>query len=454
MVSKKNVMTNPFTEKAHEQGKKDVQISEKDEKELKRLAAEYAKLVKNTEGFDLDKFLVSMMIGSNGEPFYSFWSRACTKVKTNAIATAGVSVQKGDISMLWNPVYVANLPHRQIYGLLKHEFWHLILDHISYRRREPHDVWNISTDMAINSLLPPEEVGDCWILPGRQIVDQYGKEIHNDYADTIKAMPPGKASEWYFSELMSNRKFMDYLENGGEQYGQFDFHDGWDDLTDEEREVISGKIQYYLSEAIKEADAKNAWGSISASIREMLRSLVSNQIDWRLLLREFCGLVHSSERTTTIKKINKKYPYQHPGYKRKKRANINVYIDQSGSVSNDEISLLFGELANLAKYISFTVYFFDTSVDEEGKIVWRRGQIIKPERHRCGGTDFEAPIKHANKNKDGIDGLMILTDGECSQPSEPSLKKLAWVITPNNKLNFQQRTSEVLIQMKQEKSIT
>ena len=451
-MSKENVMTSEFAKKNKQP--KDLEknpprgMTKEFEEKLKEEAKQFAIDLKNAESFNLDNHLVSLMLGTNGEPFFSYWSRRVTKIKTTVLSTAGVTVRDNDIQMLWNPIFFYKLSHRHVRGVLKHEFWHLIFDHVTFRRKEPHNIWNIATDCAINTLLGADELPEDCIIPGKIFKDKEGNLIDNPLAKAVAAFPPSKASEWYYSELMNNQEVVDYCSQEGNTWGQFDDHSGWDDLSEEEREIISGKVRQILRDAIKEADANNAWGSIPSAIREMLRDIVSNQIDWRALLREFCGMVRSSEKATTLKKINKKYPYQHPGYKRRRRANINVYIDQSGSVSDDEISLLFGELSELSKFTTFNVFFFDTNVDENSKITWRRGQQVKPVRTRCGGTDFSAPIKHANKNKQGIDGVLILTDGECCAPEEPSIKKLAWVITPGHKLNFAHRAQETLIQMK------
>ena len=56
--------------------------------------------------FDLNPYLLDLMWN---EPFYSKILRGITKVKTEAIPTAGVMVKDGDITMLWNPKFLASL---------------------------------------------------------------------------------------------------------------------------------------------------------------------------------------------------------------------------------------------------------------------------------------------------------------------------------------------------------
>ena len=102
------------------------------------------------------------------------------------------------------------------------------------------------------------------------------------------------------------------------------------------------------------------------------------------------------------------------------------------------------------RHTEFTLYNFDTEVDESSERVWRGNKAPGMERTRCGGTCFKAPTVHANKNRSKFDGYLILTDGECSDPG-PSRLKRGWVITPGRKLYFDASKRDFVISMKQPK---
>ena len=148
-----------------------------------------------------------------------------------------------------------------------------------------------------------------------------------------------------------------------------------------------------------------------------------------------------------MKRINRKYPYIHPGRKRGHSAHLAIYMDQSGSVSDEDISLLFGELNNLGRMMKFTLIPFDSTVDTDNEQEWRRGQKLAPRRWRTGGTNFNEVAKHAEANKSRFDGYIVLTDGECSDPG-PSKMRRAWVIVPDRKLYFSPHPKDVVINMK------
>lgn len=400
--------------------------------------------------FDLDRILITMM---KDDPFFCHVSRYIRKLETSIIPTAAVSYANNEFVMYWNPVFFSLLTENSIKGIIKHELYHIILDHITTRRRDNKVLWNIATDLAINSLLVHSgtELPEGCLIPGQKFVIPHDRKLKEEeqnaqkFATFIEKMPHLKTSDWYYEQIS---RFME--ENGLDipsAFTSIDDHSGWENIPENQKEYVKGRIRRAVGDAVKKADQNNQWGSIPAAIREKLRELYSNEIDWKALLRQFCGTSRSFSSTHSIKKINRKYPYIHPGIKRNYTANIGVFIDQSGSVGNDEISMFFGELSSLAKKIDFTVYFFDTDVDEENKIKWRRGQKVSPKRTRCGGTDFQAVINYVNKHQSEYDGILILTDGACYQPT-PSKIKLAWVICPSGKLNFVPRASEVHIQMK------
>ena len=391
-------------------------------------------------------------------------------------------------------------------GVLIHEFLHLVFEHTTTRREgiEHPIMWNWATDLAINCMIPRQRLPDGLLLPGEPLSIPEGAENvyepahleqYKKLSGFVANLPKNLAAEDYYDRLLtfvkdnmpeamtnpqwgmpkSQGQGQGQGDNGDDKsgdgdgdgdgdsgqgdndntsgwgrLGQFDDHNKWDEISDDDREALKQKVKDLLRGAIRDADSqKNGWGSMPAELQSQLRKLASDQIDWRALLRQFVGFLNHVSQGSTMKKLNRRYPYIHPGRKRSRGARLRIYIDQSGSVGDDEIALLFGELDNLSKRCEFEVYFFDTEVDTKNVIRWRRGAKHPARRVRCGGTDFEAPTRHCNENAD-VDGMMILTDGECSKPS-PCVVKRAWVITPNRKLLFE--TDELVINMEVPKSI-
>lgn len=410
------------------------------------------------ESFELDPHLLNLMWD---EPFFSSILRPITKIRTDKIPTAGVLAKEGAITMWWNPMFVASLGTEKVKGLLKHECYHLVFEHTTQRKHDPHILWNYATDLAINSVIPESELPEFGLIPGKEFtpLEKEQKEKMGDDAVAryelisakIASFPKEKSSEWYFAELMDDdevRKAIEDAEQGGDGLGPMDDHEGWGKMSEEERELIRGKVKQVLKEAAQKADSSNSWGTVPASMRAEIRKMISNEVDWRSVLKTAIGTKKRAGRDTSIRRLNRKYPGVHPGSRRKYTSSWAVYVDQSGSVGDEALALLFGELENLAKRTSFDVYYFDTQVDTDSKFTWKKGQSVAPHRTRCGGTDFDAPTKHAHANIDKYDGYIILTDGYAPEPKPARIRRV-WVVTPDGELQFNAKR-DILVDMKRE----
>jgi len=404
--------------------------------------------------FKLDTHLVNLMIH---EPFFSTIIRNMDKIKSEAISTAGVAVKDLSLSLYWNPYFLASLKTKQVRELLKHECYHIIFNHCVQRRQEPHIMWNIATDLAINSILDNKNLPEGGLVPGQaldlsKVKDPKSLEKWKKLSDAIAALPTNKASEWYFGKLMNDPELKELVEDcygsgePGDGPGILDDHEGWGDLTDEQRQIMEGKVKEIVKDAVKRADSNNSWGSVPSDTRSMLRKLYKNSVDWKKLLRNFIGRSQRMDKSNTHKKINRKYPYIHPGVKRKHTATLAIYIDQSGSVRNEEVEIFFGALSALSKKVSFHVYPFDYGVDEKNSFRWRRRQNVEPIRTRSGGTCFESVEQHFRKVAGQFDGYLVLTDGGAPKPSKAK-KRRCWVVLPGHSLYFEPDRNDVVVQM-------
>lgn len=379
-------------------------------------------VVPNLE-FDLDKYIYQML---TGEAFFAEISRHIDKRATTQIPTAGVRMTKeGQFEMLYNPNFMAKLTPAHRIGVLKHEYYHLVLGHVTDRMPEGKmsKRWNIATDLAINSYLDKELPEFC-CFPGR---------------GPFKDLPQFEASEWYYNNLPKDigngGKGGDPGDpggKGGEQDGdgQFDSHEGWGEgdaeLDPALRDLAKERLREMMRGAAEVANKSNGWGTISQKYRSEIMNRISGKIDWRSVLRYFIKVSERSDKTSTVKKLNRRYAYIHPGKKVRRHAKIAISIDQSGSVGDDMLEKFFAELNNLSKIATFTVIPFDTDVDESKVYVWKKGQQRIKERVLCGGTDFNAPTKYVNGKH--FDGHIVLTDMQAEKPIASTCQRM-WMTT-------------------------
>ena len=425
------------------------------------------------KAFELQPHLVAMMLE---EPFYGRVLRTLTKTSTDRIRTAGVLCKDGDLKMWFNPAFLAALPGKHIRGVMKHEMLHLIFEHTTTRKFEPHIIWNYATDLAINSHLVGE-LPDFGLEPGKAFKalteedkKRMGEEAVKRYelvSAKVASFPPKMAAEWYFARLMEDPEVKDAIQNpGGNEGGEgepgeggapgtpgmpgtLDDHEGWGEMSDEDKEFVKAKIKQAAGDAAKECDQKGQWGSVPAELRRAIKAALVADVPWQKILDRFCGFSRRANRTTSYSRLHSTMGRLVPGAKRSYTSSVATYIDQSGSVSDGELALCFGELKNLAKNTEFTCFHFDTEIDEDSRTVWKRSKTPEAGRTRAGGTCFKAPTLHAAKHKREFDGYIILTDGYAPDPG-PSRLPRAWVITPDGAVQDWMRKyrNDVIVQMK------
>ena len=401
--------------------------------------------------FDLNKYTFRLL---QNEPFFAALSRRVHKRPTQAIPTAGVMINKStsQFEMLYNPEFMASLTDDYKLGVLMHEFYHIIFEHVTGRLPPEgmSTMWNVATDLSINSHLIgklPKEA--C--IPGAE--------------GPFKEQPVGKSAEWYFSKLQNDEQFKkpkdgDGQSGEGEGEGQpngsggsgdlgdhvFDNHEGWEEASEEVKQIARERMKQAVADAAKEVQSKgSSWGTVSSQTRQQIMDMISPKIDWRKVLRYFVKTSQRSNKRSTVRRINKRFPYIHSGKKVTRQAKIAVSIDQSGSVDDKMLAAFFAELNSLSKFAEFTVIPFDTEVGESDIFVWKKGQKKVWERVLCGGTCFDAPTKYVNQHN--FDGHIILTDMMAPKPIASKCQRM-WMTDEHNAKNpyFQTRERVIAIE--------
>ena len=400
--------------------------------------------------FDLNKHTFRLL---QQEPFFAALSRRIHKYPTNAIPTAGVCINKetAQFEMVYNPEFMEGLPDNQKLGVLMHEFYHVIFEHLTTRLPEGgmSMLWNVATDLAINSHLM-DKLPEQGCFPSK-------------VGTPFEKYPVGLSSEAYYKMLQDDEQFKPKDQDGqggqggqdGDQDGQgqsqgsggledynMDDHNGWGDVDAETRAMAKERLKDAVEKAAKEAASGKGWGTVSARTRKQIMDMVSPKVCWRKVLRYFIKTSQRSNKRSTVRKINKRFPYIHAGKKVTRQAKIAISIDQSGSVSDGMLAAFFAELNTLSKLAEFTVIPFDTEVDESKVYVWKKGEKRTWERVLCGGTCFNAPTKYVNSKS--FDGHIILTDMEAPKPIKSNCQRL-WMTDENGKSNPYFNTKERVI---------
>jgi predicted metal-dependent peptidase len=400
--------------------------------------------------FDLNRHTARLLMN---EPFFAALSRRMDKRASTAVPTAGVRVNPdtGHFEMIYNPDFFGGLSDEHRTGVLKHEFYHLVFEHVTGRLPEEGMTkkWNFATDLAINSHLL-NELPEGALIPG---------EGH--FAD----MPVGKSAEWYFANLPEGENGEGEGENeggkgepgegegegaggsgepqegegagegegegegsgsGGGEPKEFDDHSGWGEGDNTANEIAKQRLKEAIRQAAGEASKAGSWGSVGGDTKREILDRLTAKVDWKKVLRYFIKTSQRANRSSTVKRVNRRYAYIHPGKKVNRTAKIAISIDQSGSVDDGMLARFFAELNKLASLAEFTVIPFDTEVGEDKVYVWKKGENKKRERVMCGGTNFDPPTDYVNARQ--FDGHIILTDLMAPKPKASKCQRM-WMTT-------------------------
>tara|TARA_Y100000310_G_scaffold41755_2_gene39053 strand:+ start:3866 stop:5125 length:1260 start_codon:yes stop_codon:yes gene_type:complete len=397
--------------------------------------------------FDLNMHTARLLMD---EPFFAAISRRIDKRASFALPTAGIMVNQdtAQFEMLYNPDFFDKLTDAERQDVLKHEFYHVIFLHVTGRLPAEVDMrlWNVATDLAINSHLHNLPKGG--LIPG---------EPDTPFAD----LPRGQSAEWYLANMpdfgkdekgegmsgkgdpseqqcqggsgqgnKSDKDNQDEDQDGSGNGGipdSLDDHSGWGECSQEIKDMASERLKETVRKATEESSRSNSWGSVSSSVRQDIMKMFETKIDWKKLLRYFVKTSQRSNKASSIKRINSRYPYIHPGRKTSRVARVAVSVDQSGSVDDNMLALFFAELNKLSAIAEFVVVPFDTRVDDKLVYTWKKGMKKKPERVMRGGTCFDAPTDYVNER--GFDGHIVLTDMCAPKPKSSKCQRM-WMTTP------------------------
>lgn len=373
------------------------------------------------------------------EPFLGSISLEMEKAVDSTCRTAYVGFRRdtGELRMGYNPYFFRSLTSNERQGVIIHELYHVILLHLLERNVGDKNyamAWNIGTDLAINSMIGHERLPDSALIPGRIPSKCKDQKLLN----FIKNVQAGQASEFYFEGVKKLMEEGKGDSNGGSGISgdTLDDHDSWGDIPDDVRDEIKDKLRSTLERAVNRADSKASWGTVPAEMQGQIRKMLKNEVDWRAVMKQFFGNARSMTRESTVKRISKRAPYLLPGCRRGTIAKFAFFIDQSGSMGDDDVALCFAEVEAACKETEIDVYNFDTEIDEKSHKKWKRGAQFPWGRTRCGGTDFDAVQRFVNnpKNKGRWSGIVILSDGYAPTMGAIVGAKVLWVITPTGTL--------------------
>lgn len=178
-----------------------------------------------------------------------------------------------------------------------------------------------------------------------------------------------------------------------------------------------------MNKLIDKITETDSWGSIPGNTVDIIKKSIESKFNYKALFQQFRSTVISSSCTLTRMKPNRRFNYDAMGSKRNFTTKILVAVDTSGSISNDELALVFNFINKFFKYGINTIdtIQFDCNICENSLMKLSK-KIDSYEVHGRGGTDFNCVFEYVQERGHFYDGVIIVTDGFASAPNDKWLK--------------------------------
>lgn len=385
------------------------------------------------------------------EPFFGHVFSGLLRQVTTAVPSVGLGLAPGYMPRLRvNPDWWgehAGQTDRQV-GLLKHEVLHLVLEHVlregDFRHRQ---VYWIAADLVVNQYIEDRYLGPDALtlgtfadlrLPPHEGVQTYyellmralqrapaegdGEGEGDMSGEPIASHPPSAASTGSGVDRLRQ-----LIEQGGPALEQ---HVEWADFT-AQRAAERRIVRQYIIDATRSSvrrSPRTTFDQLPASLRRHLAELLDTtpSVDWRRVLRLFAGSSRRSYLRNTLRRPSKRYGTT-PGIKVRRRHQVVVAVDTSGSITDAMLALVFAEIHQLYRQgAEITVVECDAVVHD----TWAyRGQPPNS-TGGGGGTAFDPAIAWANALPRRPDALIYLTDGYAARPEVTPRMPSLWLIMP------------------------
>ena len=345
-------------------------------------------------------------------------------------ALAAVSVQNGRIQLWIDPPRLEKFSVDQVSRILEHECLHLVLEHISRMENRHPYLWNIATDLAVNSLINGMDMGLLC-----------GKEPFSD-------IPAKKSADFYYAVLRDKYDLKEITFNLDGTITVKDGktgketvlkptgdHKGWEDSsgTSSSDTLTREVIKQAIAEAAASAKQAGKWPS---GIKELVDELLGKErINWKRLLKQYIGNKVKSGQKSSWKRESKRFGILQKGKVKTRVIKLGVAIDTSGSVSKEEFVEFMEEIHGImgSYKTDITVVECDAKIQKVYQL--KRYMKVDPAFKGRGGTDFRPVFEYfqtVGRSKKP-EMLLFFTDGEGPIP-DTEVMKTVWVLTSHTRV--------------------
>lgn len=333
------------------------------------------------------------------------------------VATAELAWQGEQLILKINPEQFRQLRTDDQQALLAHEALHVLWQHPLRYAQHPHpDMVKVATDVAVNQYLAAVPVGTATLAQLRRL---------------LRKRVPARLDSQEYLTLLENTTVeeRDRLKKGGlrlngQGHGQqpapgTDGHQGWrtsaGQASQGNQQIRLANLRRILRRAWQRTPKRDRGVLPGELVQQLAGPRQPANFDWQMFLRHQVGKITRGKEKSRAR-FNRRQPLRMdlPGQIGHQTADLRIFVDNSGSMTDAEIRRALAEIQNLVarERPVVTVYSFDAKVYSPGQRL-RSGQQIKWQRQGGGGTSFQAIFDYLRDHHVSRTGavIVIITDG-------------------------------------------
>ena len=335
--------------------------------------------------------------------------------------------------------------------VILHEAFHLVFNHharLRFIHSEPTSeeagMWNIATDMAINSILHvtpkarlPKGCVYPWDFPGFNNEINFPRNLSaEEYYKLLRELPQHVQNKM-FDASQENMFDNPLIPASGTDGIEREWELGADVDENGIDEIQERRIQRSTVQELKGArDSGKFPGLNSGEFSEVITRILEPKVDPAAEIFASVKYAVNSIHGYGEKTFSKRNPRQPKGSlvmpaNRRPIPQVRVLIDTSASMSADtDLALAAGVVAKVLNALpgeGVEVYCADTQIQSVQK-VFRADNITGKGR---GGTRMEVAIPQVDQDDPRPDVVICITDGETGWPEKETQAKLIICLTRN-----------------------
>ncbi|MBD7894841.1 peptidase [Limosilactobacillus sp. Sa3CUN2] len=337
----------------------------------------------------------------------------------NPKAVVGLFWRKDQIELRVASDKLADLRSDEVVILLEHEALHLLWQHpLRYANSPTPELVQLATDIAVNQYLPevPRETMTLAQLQRclhRQISPYQDSSV---YLRLLQSLPEKdkrklrKLGEREIQQAANDKLTKTYQET----------HQGWQlgssQLNPGNQQLRLAQLKKILRQAWQNTPKKDR-GLLPGDVMEPLTEPKSkSQFKWQQLVSRQLGTI-AAGREEVAYRFNRRQPWRMelPGTVSRLVLRILVFVDNSGSVTDEELAKVLSQISFLANsdQLPLEIYPFDARIHSEQRQKIANGRRVKFQRIGGGGTSFQCifDFLYAQNVNPTNSLVLIMTDG-------------------------------------------